>query len=99
MIVHGRMQHWQSSPHQHGSLTGGLDIGPFAIDGEVPDDVADVVEGGIVEFECTVRSTRVGAVAGCRQCRLMLRCKPFLRDNLNEVALRSNDSAMCVLAV
>ena len=32
MIVHGMMQHEQSSPHQHGSLTGGFAIGPFAIE-------------------------------------------------------------------
>jgi hypothetical protein len=47
MIEQGMMQHWQSSPHQHGSF--GFAIGPFAIDGEgeVFDD-ADVVDGGIV---------------------------------------------------
>ena len=47
--VQGMMQHWQSSPHQHGNLTGGFAIGPFAIDGaDVPELVADVVEGGMV---------------------------------------------------
>lgn len=49
MIVQGMMQHWQSSPHQQGSLTGGFAIGPLAIDGaEEPEEVAEVVEGGIV---------------------------------------------------
>ena len=41
--------YWQSSPHQHGSLTGGFDTGPFAIEGEDElEDVADVVDGGMV---------------------------------------------------
>lgn len=47
ITVQGIMQHWQSSPHQHGSLTGGFETGPFAIEGEgEPDEVADVVDGG-----------------------------------------------------
>lgn len=50
MMVHGMMQHWQSSPHQQGSLTGGLEIGPLAIglEDEEPEDVAEAVEGGMV---------------------------------------------------
>jgi hypothetical protein len=49
MIEQGMMQHWQSSPHQQGSLIGGFATGPFAIDGEGEVvDVADVVDGGIV---------------------------------------------------
>ena len=47
MIEQGMMQHWQSSPHQQGSLIGGFAIGPLAIDGAGDVDVADVVEGGI----------------------------------------------------
>lgn len=51
ITVQGRIQHWQSSPHQHGSLTGGFVTGPFAKDVEdddVPEEAADdVVEGGI----------------------------------------------------
>ena len=46
-MVHGIMQHWQSSPHQQGSLTGGFAIGPFATEGEEVEEVADVVDGGI----------------------------------------------------
>ncbi len=39
------MQHEQSSPHQHGSLTTGFASGPLTIDGE---EEPEVVEGGIV---------------------------------------------------
>lgn len=42
-LTHGMRQHWQSSPHQHGSLTGGL----APLIGEDVDEVAEVVEGGI----------------------------------------------------
>ena len=49
MSVQGIMQHWQSSPHQQGSFTGGFEIGPFAIDGdEELEVVADAVDGGII---------------------------------------------------
>lgn len=49
-LTQGRMQHWQSSPHQHGSLTGGftalLLLLILAFD---PALVAEeVVDGGIV---------------------------------------------------
>ena len=48
-MVQGMIQHWQSSPHQQGNLTGGFAIGPFAIDGEGEvEEVAEVVDGGIV---------------------------------------------------
>ena len=45
------MQHWQSSPHQQGSLTGGFAIGLLAIEEE--DEVVEVadvvvVEGGMI---------------------------------------------------
>lgn len=43
IIVQGIIQHWQSSPHQHGNFTTGFAIGPFVIDGA---DVEEV-EGGI----------------------------------------------------
>lgn len=53
MTVHGMMQHWQSSPHQQGSLTGGLASGPFAAteeaEAEEVEDVAEVVDGGMVD--------------------------------------------------
>ena len=50
ITVQGMIQHWQSSPHQQGSLTGGFEMGPFAtvVVEEEPEDVAEVVEGGIV---------------------------------------------------
>lgn len=63
IIVQGMMQHWQSSPHQQGNLTGGFATGPFAIEGEGEvDEVAEVVEEGIVAighgrelvFECVL---------------------------------------------
>jgi len=41
------IQHEQSSPHQQGSLTGGLEIGPLAIEEPVEEEVAEVVEGGM----------------------------------------------------
>lgn len=52
IIVQGIMQQEQSSPHQQGSLTGGFEMGPLAIDdvGE-PEEVAEVVEGGMVGDE------------------------------------------------
>jgi len=41
------IQHEQSSPHQQGSLTGGFEIGPFAIDDEgEPEEVAELVDAG-----------------------------------------------------
>ncbi|EME50103.1 hypothetical protein DOTSEDRAFT_41257 [Dothistroma septosporum NZE10] len=49
-IVQGRMQHWQSSPHQQGNLTGGFFTAPLllAILAVDPAFVAEeVVEGGI----------------------------------------------------
>lgn len=48
MTLQGRMQHWQSSPHQQGNLTGGFDTGPLAIEEPEVEEVAEVVEGGIV---------------------------------------------------
>ena len=48
MRVHGIMQHWQSSPHQQGSFTGGFMTGAFAVDAADALEVADAVEGGIV---------------------------------------------------
>lgn len=48
--VHGIIQHWQSSPHQQGSLTGGFASGPFAIDGAGELEVAaEDVDGGIMD--------------------------------------------------
>jgi len=64
MTLHGKMQHWQSSPHQQGFVTGGLNnpvaVNPAvpprfvtdALDAEAADEVAaelvDVVEGGMI---------------------------------------------------
>jgi len=45
MTEHGKIQHWQSSPHQQGNLTGFAT--PFAID-EAPLEVSEVVDGGMV---------------------------------------------------
>lgn len=47
MTVQGIMQHWQSSPHQQGSLTGGFAIGLLAIEEE--DEVVEVAEVVVVE--------------------------------------------------
>ena len=60
------IQHEQSSPHQQGSLTGGFEIGPFAIEGEgEPEEAAEVVEaGGIVFTMVDVQSRRRFALVG-----------------------------------
>jgi hypothetical protein len=63
MIVHGMIQHWQSSPHQHGSLTGGFFTTPFAIDGEDEvEDVAEVVDGGMPVGTISYGAETVGQV-------------------------------------
>ena len=43
------MQHEQSSPHQQGNLIGGFAIGPFAIEGPDELEVAEIVDGGMVD--------------------------------------------------
>ncbi|KAH9810753.1 hypothetical protein Tdes44962_MAKER05984 [Teratosphaeria destructans] len=51
MTVQGMIQHWQSSPHQHGILTGGLARGPFTgAEVELEADTADeeAVRDGIL---------------------------------------------------
>jgi hypothetical protein len=59
MMVQGMIQHWQSSPHQQGSLTGGFTIGPFAIDGEGEvEDVAETADGGIVGAKPLIQNER-----------------------------------------
>jgi len=48
ITVQGMMQHWQSSPHQHGNLIGDLVAGPLTIEDEdETDEVTGVVEEGI----------------------------------------------------
>ena len=51
------MQHEQSSPHQHGNLTGGFESGPLAIDEEPEvEEVAEIVDGGIVVLAMAART-------------------------------------------
>ena len=72
------MQHWQSSPHQQGSLTGGFEVGPLAIDGEVPEEVAEVVEGGISVVQSALwwYVDRAARLVGCLVCQ----CRAARRD-------------------
>ena len=61
------IQHWQSSPHQQGSLTGGFVTGPLAkeLEDEVAEeDAEEVVEGGmVVVSRLGVQSGRLAAGA------------------------------------
>ena len=48
MTLHGTMQHWQSSPHQHGFVTFGLSIEVVDALPLEPGLLMDVVDGGIM---------------------------------------------------
>ena len=71
-LTQGRMQHWQSSPHQHGILTGtaGFFVAATAPPFSLLEAAEETVEGGMLELESWSRW-----VGGFQLCRDMLRRK------------------------
>ena len=68
VLTQGRMQHWQSSPHQHGILTG---TAGFLVTAAAPplsllEAAEETVEGGMLKLE-----SWLGEVGGAQLCRDM----------------------------
>lgn len=70
VLTQGRMQHWQSSPHQHGILTGtaGFFVTAAAPPFSLLEAAEETVEGGMLKLE-----SWFGGVGGAQLCRDTLR--------------------------